>query len=191
MMADWLLMPDGYFHTPIRGILARTPANLHLIDARPGFHLAGFGAMSSGNAPKSAGVGCAGKDGKARAEKKKRAPDLWTMLYVAKPMQTPAGHPHQQPPCSFLSKEVVEPQPALDTGEESDIDSMFSNDASDRKDLTQECSELATRLANANSNRCIHPYVSYLSPQSNAYVYWWSADVFDQGLSLSTKGTKG
>ena len=91
-----------------------------------------------------------GKDGKARAEKKKRAPDLWTMLYVAKPMQTPAGHPHQQPPCSFLSKEVVEPQPALDTGEESDIDSMFSNDASDRKDLTQECSELATRLANAN-----------------------------------------
>ena len=106
--------------------------------------------MSWGNAPKSAGVGCAGKDGKARAEKKKRAPDLWTMLYVAKPMQTPAGHPHQQPPCSFLSKEVVEPQPALDTGEESDIDSMFSNDASDRKDLTQECSELATRLANAN-----------------------------------------
>ena len=147
--------------------------------------------MSSGNAPKSADVGCAGKDGKARAEKKKRAPDLWTMLYVAKLMQTPAGHPHQQPPCSFLSKEVVEPQPALDTGEESDIDSMFSNDASDRKDLTQECSELATRLANANSNRCIHPYVSYLSPQSNAYVYWWSADVFDQGLSLSTKGTNG
>ena len=111
--------------------------------------------MSSGNAPKSAGVGCAGKDGKARAEKKKRAPDLWTMLYVAKPMQTPAGHPHQQPPCSFLSKEVVEPQPALDTGEESDIDSMFPNDASDRKDLTQECSELATRLANANPNKHI------------------------------------
>ena len=55
-----------------------------------------------------------------------------------------------------LSKEVVEPQPALDTGEESDIDSMFSNDASDRKDLTQECSELATRLANANPNRHIH-----------------------------------
>ena len=109
--------------------------------------------MSSGNGPKSAGVGCAGKDGKARAEKKKRAPDLWTMLYVAKPMQTPAGHPHQQPPCSFLSKEVVEPQPALDTGEESDIDSMYPNDASDRKDLTQECSELATRLANANPNR--------------------------------------
>ena len=73
--------------------------------------------MSSGSAPKSAGVGCAGKDGEARAEKKKRAPDLW-MLYVAKPMQTLAGHPHQQPPCSFLSKEVViEPQPALDTGE--------------------------------------------------------------------------
>ena len=112
--------------------------------------------MSSGNGPKSAGVGCAGKDGKARAEKKKRAPDLWTMLYVAKPMQTPAGHPHQQPPCSFLSKEVVEPQRALDTGEESDIDLMFPNDASDRKDLTQECSELATRLANANPNRHIH-----------------------------------
>ena len=37
-----------------------------------------FGAMSWGNAPKSAGVGCAGKDGKACAEKKKRAPDLWT-----------------------------------------------------------------------------------------------------------------
>ena len=113
--------------------------------------------MSSGNAPKSAGVDCAGKDGKACAENKKRAPDPWTsMLYVAKPMQIPAGHPHQQPPCSFLSKEVVEPQPALDTGEESDIDSMFSNDASDRKDLTQECSELATRLANANPNRHIH-----------------------------------
>ena len=106
--------------------------------------------MSWGNAPKSASVGCAGQDGKAHAEKKKRAHDLWTMLYVAKPMQTPAGHPHQQPPCSFLSKEVVEPQPALDTGEESDADSMFPIDASDRKDLTQECSELATRLANAN-----------------------------------------
>ena len=113
--------------------------------------------MSLGNVPKSACVGCAGKDGKACLDKKKkRAPDLWTMLYVAKPMKTPARHPHQQPPCSFLSKEVVEPQPALDTGEESDIDSMFPNDASDRKDLTQECSELATRLANANPNRHIH-----------------------------------
>tara|TARA_B100000524_G_scaffold202522_1_gene105559 strand:- start:40 stop:195 length:156 start_codon:yes stop_codon:yes gene_type:complete len=49
--------------------------------------------MSSGNAPESAGVGCAGKEGKARAKKKKRVPDLWTMLYVhvAKPMQNPAG----------------------------------------------------------------------------------------------------
>ena len=113
--------------------------------------------MSSGNAPKAADVGCAGKDGKARAEESKRAPDLWTMLYVAKPEQTPAAaRPHQQPQYSFLSKEVVEPQPALDTGEESDIDSMYPNDASDRKDLTQECSELATRLANANPNRHIH-----------------------------------
>ena len=118
--------------------------------------------MSSGNAPKSAGVGCAGKDGEARAEKKKRAPELWTMLYVAKPMQTPVGHPHQQQPCSFLSKEVAEPQPALDTGEESDIDSMFPDDASDRKDLTQECSKLATRLANANSNRHINIYIPYV-----------------------------
>ena len=110
--------------------------------------------MSSGNAPKAADFGCADKDGKARAEEKKRAPDLWTMLYVAKPEQTPAAaHPHQQPQYSFLSKEVVEPQPALDTGEESDIDSMYPNDASDRKDLTQECSELAPRLANANPNR--------------------------------------
>ena len=107
--------------------------------------------MSSGNAPKAADFGCADKDGKARAEEKKRAPDLWTMLYVAKPEQTPAAaRPHQQPQYSFLSKEVVEPQPVLDTGEESDIDSMYPNDASDRKDLTQECSELATRLANAN-----------------------------------------
>ena len=113
--------------------------------------------MSSGNAPKAADFGCADKDGKARAEEKKRAPDLWTMLYVAKPEQTPAAaRPHQQPQYSFLSKEVVEPQPALDTGEESDIDSMFPNDASDCKDLTQECSELATRLANANPNRHIH-----------------------------------
>ena len=151
------LAADEYFHTPVQGILARiTPANLHLIACAPCFRFAWFGAMSWGNAPKSASVGCAGQDGKAHAEKKKRAHDLWTMLYVAKPMQTPAGHPHQQPPCSFLSKEVVEPQPALDTGEESDIDSMYPNDASDRKDLTQECSELATRLANANPNRHIH-----------------------------------
>ena len=88
--------------------------------------------MSSGNAPESAGVGCAGKEGKARAKKKKRVPDLWTMLYVhvAKPIahaksSRSAGNPHQQPQCSFLSKEVAEPQPALDTGEESDTDSIF------------------------------------------------------------------
>ena len=117
--------------------------------------------MSSGNAPKAADVGCAGKDGKARAEEKKRAPDLWTMLYVAKPEQTPAAaHPQQQPQYSFLSKEVVEPQPALDTGagdtggEESDLDSMFSDQAADYKDLTQEFSELSTRLANAKPVCC-------------------------------------
>ena len=75
------LAADEYFHTPVQGILARTPANLHLRPhCAPCFRLAWFGAMSWGNAPKSAGVGCAGKDGKARAEKKKRAPDLWTML---------------------------------------------------------------------------------------------------------------
>ena len=128
--------------------------------ARPDSHETSIRAMSSGNAPKSAGDGCAGKDGMAdgmaRARKKKRAPDQWQMLIVSKHMQNAAGGHHQQPPCSFLSKEVVEPQPALDTGEESDIDSMFPNDASDRKDLTQECSELATRLANANPNRHIH-----------------------------------
>jgi hypothetical protein len=118
--------------------------------------------MSSGNAPKAADVGCAGKDGKARAEESKRAPDLWTMLYVAKPEQTPAAaHPHQQPQYSFLSKEVVEPQPALDTGgdsggEESDHDSMFCDQAADykEKDLTQEFSELSTRLANAKPVCC-------------------------------------
>ena len=74
---------------------------------------------------------------------------------MAKPKQTPAGHPHQQPQYSFLSKEVVQPQPALDTGgEESDIDSMFIDsmffdDAADHKDLTQEFAELSSRLANA------------------------------------------
>ena len=104
--------------------------------------------MSSGNAPKSAGVDCAGKDGKACAENKKRAPDPWTsMLYVAKPMQIPAGHPHQQPPCSFLSKEVVEPQPALDTGEESDID------VSQRRQRPQRSYARMLRVGDLSSQR--------------------------------------
>ena len=121
------------------------------------FRLAWFGAMSSGDAPNSAGVGCAGKDGTACAGNKKRAADLWNMLYVAKPMQNAAGGHHQQPPCSFLSKEVAEPQPALDPGEESDTGSYFSDDAVDRKDLRQECSDLATRLANEQQvcHRCL------------------------------------
>ena len=73
------------------------------------FRVAWFGAMSSGDAPNSAGVGSAGKDGTACAGNKKRAADLWNMLYVAKPMQNAAGGHHQLPPCSFVSKEVAEP----------------------------------------------------------------------------------
>ena len=122
------------------------------------FRVAWFGAMSSGNAPKSAAVGCAGKDGTASAGhktasagRKKRASDLWNMLYVAKPMQNAAGG---QPPSSFFSKEVAEPQPALDHGEDSDHDSIFSDDASDRKDLQQECKEMASRLANQQQVWC-------------------------------------
>ena len=100
--------------------------------ARPDSHETSIRAMSSGNAPKSAGDGCAGKDGMAdgmaRARKKKRAPDQWQMLIVSKHMQNAAGGHHQQPPCSFSSKEVAEPQPALDPGEESDTGSCYSDD---------------------------------------------------------------
>ena len=113
------------------------------------FRVAWFGAMSSGDAPKSAGVGCAGNDGMASAGKKKRAPDMWKMLCVTKPMQNAAGGHHQQLPCSFLSKEVAEPQPALDPGEESDTGSCFSDDPSAPKErLRDEFFAIATRLAN-------------------------------------------
>ena len=117
------------------------------------FRVAWFGAMSSGDAPNSAGVGSAGKDGTACAgsagKKKKREPDLWNMLYVAKPMQNAAGGHHHLPPCSFVSKEVAEPQPALDPGEESDTGSCFSDDPSAPKErLRDEFSGIATRLAN-------------------------------------------
>ena len=134
--------------------MKRTPSVVAL------FRVAWFGAMSSGDAPNTAGVGSAGKDGTACAgsagKKKKREPDLWNMLYVAKPVQNAAGGHHHLPPCSFVSKEVAEPQPALDPGEESDNCSYFSDEDDSKKDLRQDLSDLAGRLANEQvCHRCL------------------------------------
>ena len=146
--------------------------------ARPDSHETSTRAMSSGNAPKSAGDGCAGKDGMAdgmaRARKKKRAPDQWQMLIVSKHMQNAAGGHHQQPPCSFSSKEVAEPQPALDPGEESDTGSCYSDDpGSDNQRLRDEQSGIANRLANEQQvcHRCLPKLCLY----TNLYVSVGSA----------------